>query len=58
MTSTQIRAIKPVISDQLETHIAIFEVLQEIAAQLAEHNERENEAQAFTRSGEWKRRQQ
>lgn len=56
MTAAQIRAVKVFAGASLaDTSNTIMEILIEIAAQLAEHNEREAEAQAFTRDGNWHR---
>jgi hypothetical protein len=48
MTSTEIRATKLNIESDQQAMVSIVEVLIEIAAQLAELNEREREAKSLT----------
>jgi len=58
MTAAEIRGIHMPADALLQSDDClrlIFEALTEIAAQLSEHNERENEAQSFVREGTWRR---
>jgi hypothetical protein len=55
MTAAEIRSRTLAIESDQQAVITICELLQEIAAQLADANEREKEAQQFTRSGDWHR---